>query len=141
MAYKAIRSAALSLALLGLAACATSNGFRVQNRMNLLKLTPGMTRDEVFNVMGTGEKKVCCPLHTVTNPHRTESYEAKGSRFEVLYYVTDKKTDSRNDPYSQNADVVQDDELLPIVLKDGKVAGWGWSFWQDEAQKYEIRIR
>lgn len=135
------RKQCLLATTLALAACASGNSFRAENRMNLLKLSPGMTKTEVLGAMGVGEQKVCCPLRTVTNPHRTEAYSAGGSRFEVLYYYTDKKTDSSHDPYSSNASNVQDDELLPIVLKDGKLEGWGWSFWNDTVNRYEIRIR
>ncbi|HCX31782.1 MAG TPA: hypothetical protein DHU55_18735 [Blastocatellia bacterium] len=130
-----------ALVILALAGCASGNSFRAGNRMKLLKLSPGMSKTEVLDAMGVGEQRVCCPLRTVTNPHRTEAYSAGGSRFEVLYYYTDKKTDSSNDPYSSNASNVQDDELLPIVLKDGKLEGWGWSFWNDTVNRYEIRIR
>ncbi len=131
----------LALVILALAGCASGNSFRAGNRMNLLKLSPGMSKTEVLDAMGVGEQRVCCPLRTVTNPHRTEAYSAGGSRFEVLYYYTDKKTDSSHDPYSSNASNVQDDELLPIVIKDGKLEGWGWSFWNDTVNRYEIRIR
>ena len=123
------------------AGCASGTSFRAENRMKLVQLSPGMTKTEVLNVMGVGQQKVCCPVRTVTNPHRTEAYSAGGSRFEVLYYHTDKKTDSSNDPYSSNASNVQDDELLPIVLKDGKLEGWGWSVWNDTVRRYEIRVR
>lgn len=139
MSVHKVVSALILLATLG--GCATGNSFRAENRMKLLRLSPGMTKPEVLDAMGVGEEKVCCPLRTVTNPHRTEAYSAGGARFEVLYYYTDKKTDSRNDPYSQNASNVQDDELLPIVLKDGKLEGWFWSFWNDTVKRFEIRVR
>jgi hypothetical protein len=136
-----VKKSAMLLVILSASACATGNSFRAENRMKLLQLSPGMSKKEVLDVMGTGEQRVCCPIRTVTNPHRTEAYSAGGSRFEVLYYYTEKKTDSSHDPYSSNASNVQDDELLPIVLKDGKLEGWGWSFWNDTVNRYEIRIR
>jgi len=80
-----------ALVILALAGCASGNSFRAGNRMKLLKLSPGMSKTEVLDVMGVGEQRVCCPLRTVTNPHRTEAYSAGGSRFEVLYYYTGKK--------------------------------------------------
>src|SRR3954470_20968559 len=106
------KSLILSL-FLSVSACATGNSFSAENRMKLLQLSPGMSKKEVLDVMGSGEQKVCCPIRTVTNPHRTEAYRAEGARFEVLYYYTEKKTDSSRDPYSSNASNVQDDELLP----------------------------
>jgi hypothetical protein len=109
--------------------------------MKLLQLSPGMTKPQVLGLMGVGEQKVCCPLRTVTNPYRTEAYSADDVRFEVLYYYTDKKSDDSNDPTSRNANRVQDDELMPIVLKNGKLDGWGWAYWNDAVRKYEIRVR
>ena len=59
-------------------------------------------------------------------------YRTDDSVFELLLYYTDiKKADG----------AITDDELTPIVLKDGRVDGWGWSYWNNVIQKYEIRVR
>ncbi len=40
----------------------------------------------------------------------------------MLYYYTEmKKRDGK----------ITDDELTPVVLKDGLVDGWTWSHWND----------
>ncbi len=36
---------------------------------------------------------------------------------------------------------ITDDELTPIVILDGKLDGWGWSYWNNLVQKYEVRLR
>lgn len=102
-----------------------------------------MTKAEVLNVMGTktvnagsgtvGALTLGIPRgQRITNPWRVEAYEAGGSALEVLYYYTDVK---RQDG------AITDDELTPLVLKDGSLDGWGWSYLNDVAAKYEIRLR
>jgi len=136
-----VRTPIVLLLAVALAACATSGSFRANNRMNLLKLSNGMTKPQVLEIMGVGEAKVCCPIHTVTNPHRSEAYQAGGAAWEILFYYTDKKTETFNTPAGSNAGVIQDDELVPLVFRDGKLDGWGWSYWNDVVQRYEIRVR
>ena len=36
--------------------------------------------------------------------------------------------------------VVSDDELEPVVLKDGFLAGVGWAYWRDVAAQEGIRL-
>ena len=126
--------------LVMLSGCATMNGVRVGNREKLIKLSVGMTKQEVLNIMGTGKVTTYqfAGLFTpftaeeINNPYRSEILQGKNKTFEVLYYYTDvKKMDL----------AITDDELTPLVFDDGKLIGWGWSFLQDNAQKYEIRIR
>jgi hypothetical protein len=90
-----------------------------------------MTRDQVLSVMGTQTVK-SRDLGRINNPYRTESYMVQGKRIEVIYYYTDLK---RAD------DAITDDELTPIVLVDGKLDGWGWGYWNDLVQRYELRVR
>jgi hypothetical protein len=123
--------------------CASMEGVRAKNRENLVRLSRGMTKAEVLNVMGvktvkTGSGLVGTlamglpPGQRITNPWRVETHEAGGFTWEILYYYTDvKKADG----------AITDDELTPIVIKDGKLDGWGWSYLNDVAAKYEIRIR
>ena len=71
-------------------------------------------------------------MSTVNNPNRTEMHNAETVRIEIIYYYTDiKKADG----------AITDDELTPLVLKDGVLDGWGWSYLNDTAAKYEIRLR
>ena len=125
----------LAISLLLTAGCATMDTVRAENRANLNRLQLGMTKEEVLAVMGT--KTVTTYREGVrgeqiTNPYRTEMHRAGGHTWEIMYYLTDLKADD---------DAITDDELTPIVLKDGKLDGWGWSYLQDVARTYEIRIR
>ena len=125
----------LCLALNG---CATYLQHAVTpNRANLLKLSIGMSKEEALRVMGTetfsaggvdlfaGNKGQAV---IITNPYRSEILQGKDKTFEVLYYVTDDKG---------FRGAITDDDLTPLVFDNGKLIGWGRSFLQDNAQKYE----
>lgn len=120
------------VAFLGLlVGCASLESIRAQNREHLIRLSPGMTKSDVLQVMGT---KTISDFYsdTITNPYRTELYRSAGHTFEVLLYYTDiKKADG----------AITDDELTPIVLLDGKLDGWGWLYWENLVRKYELRVR
>jgi len=114
-----------------LSGCVSTSQIRADNRQKLMSLSTGLSKQEVLEKMGTKTIKADDGT-VVTNPYRTEMYRAKGSVFELLLYYTDiQKSDG----------AITDDELTPIVLKDGQVDGWGWSYWNDVIQKYEIRVR
>jgi len=109
---------------------------RNKNRENLNRLSVGMTKEEVLKVMGTKTLRGGGIYGTgkISNPYRTETLLSGDGKttLEVLFYYTDKK----------KADgAITDDELTPLVLKEGKLIGWGWSFIDQAKQIYEIRIR
>lgn len=112
--------------------CATLDSIRTENRQNLLKLSIGMSKQEVMNIMGGKSTHDYGANTTINNPYRSEILQGKDKTFEVWYYYTDmKKWD----------DAITDDELTPLVFDNGKLIGWGQSFLKDNIQKYEIRIR
>ena len=80
------------------AACTWVGGLdelRSANRQNLIQLQIGMTKQEVIKLMGTDSETDHYANYeqlTVTNPYKSESYQAGGNTLEVLYYYTDKKT-------------------------------------------------
>jgi len=120
------RVAVLALAI-ALASAACFTAMRNRNRENVNLLSLEMTKGEVLSVMGDRGAP------GVSNPYRTEILMSKsGEAFEVLFYYTDiQRRDS----------AITDDELIPLVLREGRLIGWGWSFMDQAVQKYEIRIR
>jgi len=71
-------------------------------------------------------------IQRINNPYRSETLKGKdGKNYAVLFYYTDVKN-------KDNA--ITDDELTPIVLLDGKLVGWGWSFLNDNVSKYNTQV-
>ena len=155
-----MRGLVVFLLAMSLAGCATVSleTIRTKNRENLARLSVGMSKDEALQVMGNkavavkvnilaaalpipssaarhakGIKYDSEAVRKVTNPYRVEALKGKdGHIHEVLYYYTDLKKDDG---------VITNDELTPIVLKDGEVVGWGWGYLSDNITKYQIDIR
>lgn len=109
---------------------------RAANKLNLAKVAPGMTRFETETIMGTARAGGGLPevvfgrvqYLRAKNPMREETVKGSdGAEYLVLFYYTDlKKLD----------DKITDDELTPVVLRDGKVAGIGYSYLGSRAPQY-----
>lgn len=147
--------------LLACLACASSatlrsaSGFREQNRHNLERLAIGMSREQVFAVMGTetvgrpfgaegsgavrterdslGVTQVQVPVGAwgplLQNPHRTVTYLTEEHTWEVLFYYTHMVRDD---------DRIADDELSPVVLRNGLLVGIGREEWRAAAEEAGI---
>ncbi len=153
---------AAALALAGVAACSSATtqsagGFRDRNQANVERLNPGMSRDQVVSIMGTqdlprplgtegggavrterdtmGVTQVQLPLSAkapaLYNPMRTGTYEVGVDVWEVLFYYVRMVEDDG---------VVSDEELEPLVLKNGYLAGVGWTFWTETAGEEGIEL-
>jgi hypothetical protein len=132
----------------------TGEMVRSHNREQLNKLSVGMSRAEVLEIMGTdaiqtykksalpskkGSKEISKEVRAlyrserITNPFRTEtSRTANGAQIEILLYYTD---------ILEVDGAITDDELTPIVIEDGVLAGWGWVFLDQNAAGYNIELR
>jgi len=88
-----------------------------RNLTNLSKLTIGMTRQQAMQTMGTYQSKT--PNSVVPNPYIAEPILVSGKTYEVLWYLTRKYP-----PFTP----IKKSQATPVVLKDGKVIGWGESF-------------
>jgi hypothetical protein len=121
------------LSLFALAACSTLmvdplEQLRSSNKQNIAKVSPGMTRMEVESVMGHEQAGGGLPevvfgrvqYLRVKNPMREEQVKGgDGADYLVLFYYTDLIT---------RDDKITDDELTPVVFRDGKVVGVGYPF-------------
>lgn len=102
----------------------------VKNRENLGRLSIGMTKDEVVSIMGSETVKTLEQL-IINSPYRVETLKDNNDQnLEILFFYTDEKRDVNK---------ISDDELTPVVLKDGKVQGWGRTFLADIAPSYRVR--
>lgn len=84
----------------------------------LKDLSIGIDRDSVAVVMA-GE------------PHRSEGYLVDGKFWEIFYYPRGE---------TAAADSIAWREMSPVILADGKVAGWGWDYWEREAERLRVQV-
>ena len=100
--------------------CSGCSGYKAQdirmyNREQLVNLELGMDREMVMETMGN---ETFSTDVAINNPYRVEVFQPEeGVTVEVLFYYTDVKGDDN---------AISDEELLPIVLVNGEVIGWGW---------------
>jgi len=82
-------------------------------------VTIGMTKAEVQEAMLEEVRKLQM-VGRVKNPYAMEFRKGSdGQIFEVMLYYTGLKVGDNQ---------VSDDELVPVILEDGKVVGWGWGY-------------
>jgi hypothetical protein len=109
----------------------TSDLLRAQNTANLAKLTVGLRKEVVMEMMGMEPSKGV--FMWIDNPYRSETLTGKdGKSYEVLYYYIDLK---------QRDDKITDDELTPLVFEDGKLIGWGYPFLDRKVPPKPVYIR
>jgi len=102
-----------------------------RNKLNQLNL--GITKQGLLAIMGTGD--IQTDVGTIPQPYKVEITRdpIDSVSIEVVYYYTDIK---------QRDGVISDDELTPFFIKNGKLIGWGWSFFGDlKIEKRQITIR
>jgi hypothetical protein len=106
--------------------CAASDEYvRTKNRENLLRLSVGMKKLEVLQIMGTQT------FDTINNPYKVETPRGKeGQLYEVFFYHTEMKN---------NDELVTDAELTPIVFFENQLIGWGWAFLSDIVPNYQYQ--
>ena len=121
------RTAILAFFLVIVLGCGTTvEQMRTKNRENLLRLSIGMTKFDVLQIMGTET------IDTVNNPYRVETPKGQdGELYEVFFYHTDKK---------KKGDLITDGELTPIVFHENKLIGWGWAFLSEIVPNYKYKI-
>jgi hypothetical protein len=110
---------------------------RSANSRNLQRVSVGHTRFEVESIMGSERAGGGLPevvfgriqYLQARNPMREEPVVGSdGAEYLVLFYYTDLRTKD---------DKITDDELTPVVLRDGKVVGVGYAFLRERVPKYE----
>ncbi len=106
---------------------------RAINNSRLQKISLGMKKQEVKEIMGTKTFYQRNPYTLVPNPYRIESIRTEaGKNYEIIFYYTDlKKQDG----------ALTDDEMTPLVFENGILIGWGWLFVEDKTKKLRIEVR
>jgi hypothetical protein len=84
----------------------------------------GMSRQDVIQAM-LDEVQLLQMSGQVTNPYATRFVkDSDGESLEVMYYYMGMK---------KSDDKVSEDELVPIILKEDAVVGWGWEALEEMA--------
>ena len=116
-----------------IASCAPYANLSAKNRGKLAQLSIGMSKAQALDVMGTKAFHIVGGNPAlINNPYRVEAYTVGGSAFEIVVYYTDIKA---------RDGAITDDELTPLLFKDGELIGWGWSFWDSTMRSYNVRVR
>jgi hypothetical protein len=111
--------------------------FRAINKEKIKLVVVGMSQGEVKGRMGSdkaGGGLVDAIFGRfqhlqVSNPMREELLSgADGQEYYVMFYYTDLRTKD---------DKITDDELTPVVLREGKVIGIGYEFLGARVPKYK----
>ncbi len=100
------------VSLLALSACERADP-------RLERLAVGIGKDSVTAVM-EGEQ-----------PKRVDPYLNNGQYIEAMLYPRKGKTDSASFP---------DRKMTPVVVINGKLAGWGWTYWDSAAAANHISV-
>ncbi len=90
------------------------------NKANLMKLKVDMPEGQVMKIMG--DNPISSKSMSIDNPYRVESLNMASGSYRIVYYVIQVVVDD---------DIISDEELTPIVFKDGKLVGWGWNFMEN----------
>lgn len=97
-----------------LSGCSTYGTLIEENQNNILKISPGLNKKEVVEIMGTREATV--KSTHVSNPYKRDLFSLENDEYEVLYYLT------RRYP---SFTAVKESQATPVIIKNGKVIGLG----------------
>ncbi len=92
----------------------TQDEMLTRNAADIAKLTLGMDKAQVIAVMGSFQAEA--NDGNIPNPFRSEVLMDGANSYEILRYWT-----SNPPPFVH----IRDRDTTPVVLKNGKVVGWG----------------
>jgi hypothetical protein len=98
---------------------------------NIRKLTPGIARDSVNKILALGNNPTD---DSTTNVYREERYLSSGHWISILMY-------SRTGTKEGGRDTISEADLIPVVLRDDTLTGWGWEHHDSVASANNIVIK
>jgi hypothetical protein len=113
----------VGLAALSVGALAACGDSRVK------ELTAGISRDSTLAIMQT----VPSAADSLPNVHERGVYLVNGQMIEVMLFPRDGD--------SHKGEQLDEKEVTPVVLTDGALAGWGWSYWDSVTAANKIPHR
>jgi len=114
----ALAASAASLALLS--ACEDAN---------IRKLNAGIPRDSVLKILAIGSTAT----DSTPNVYREERYLNNGQMITMLLYT--------NTGMKEGVDTVPEGDLIPVVLRNDTLIGWGWEHHDSVARANNIVIK
>lgn len=120
-----VRAALFTAAAVILVACNNDLG-----AAKLKKIKENAPRDEVLTGMGQGAMKAEGPdTIRLVRGFRRQLFTSNGKQHEVIWY--------REEPGGLSGDIAKTTET-PVVVADGKLAGWGWRFYTKYAAENKL---
>ena len=96
---------------------------------NIGQLTVGIPRDSVLRILALGSTAT----DSTPNVYREERYLYDGHFITLLMYSpTGKK---------EGTDTIPEEELIPVVLRDDTLTGWGWEYTDSVANANNIVLK
>ena len=96
---------------------------------NIKQLTVGITRDSVLKILALGSTAT----DSTPNVYREERYLYDGRFITLLMYSpTGKK---------EGADTLPEEQLIPVVLRNDTLMGWGWEYTDSVANMNNIMLK
>jgi hypothetical protein len=92
-------------------------------------LTKDIPRDSALKVLAGGPS-----ADSLANVYTQETYIYNGRMINVLMYSKKGEKESSNPS-------VPDSKLTPVVTVDGKVTGWGWTYYDSIAKANNIPVK
>ena len=96
---------------------------------NIKKLTVGIPRDSVLRVLALGSTAT----DSMPNVYREERYLHNGHWITLFFYS--------NTGIKEGADTIPERKLVPVVLRDDTLTGWGWEHHDSVARANNIVIK
>ena len=96
---------------------------------NIKQLTVGISRDSVIKILGQGSTGT----DSTPNVYREDRYLNAGHMLSVLMYSNSGK--------KAGTDSIPEADLLPVVLRDDTLTGWGWAHYDSVALANNIQPR
>jgi hypothetical protein len=96
---------------------------------NIGKLTVGITRDSVLKILALGSTAT----DSTPNVYREERYLHDGHFITMLMYSSTGK--------KEGTETIPEEELIPVVLRDDTLTGWGWEHYDSVANVNNITIK
>jgi hypothetical protein len=102
--------------------CVSIKTYQVKPNAKISQLNVGMSKAELLNTMGTGD--ITTERGIIPQPYKMEITRdpLDGVPVEVIYYYTGIK---------QIGNQKIENELTPFFVKQNKLIGWGWRFFND----------